>query len=225
MSPLIPLHVNDMLCRPRPEQEIPFIANFFPYSSRHSCPTNVPLLLGCVQCAKEGKMTGLISKDPFGTKNGISAAVPEIIWILYGTHTGNSERLANETSQRLSALGLQTKVYDMESFPYGELTGVSKLLIIVSTDGDGEPPIMAEDLLAYLRSDKAVVLSHLDYSVLALGDTCYYHFCQAGKDFDTALHNLGGRRLIDRVDCDTDYEDDYQRWLEMIGKTIQRPKY
>lgn len=155
------------------------------------------------------------------TGSAADSDASKLIWIVYGTHTGNSEQLATETARYLGAAGLETKVTDMGSFAFQDLASIRRLLIIVSTDGDGEPPIMAEDLLEYLHSDASPQLPDLQYSVLALGDTCYYRFCQAGKDFDNALQHLGARKLMDRMDLDTDYDEDYQRWLESVSGKFQ----
>lgn len=145
-------------------------------------------------------------------------ARPSPVCILYGTHTGNSEQLAEETSERLAAAGFETKVYDMGDFDPRQLAHISRLLIIVSTDGDGEPPLMAEELLTYLYGREEAGLRHLSFSVLALGDTCYDQFCQAGKDFDAILERSGACRIAARIDCDVDYEENFAAW---IGEVLQ----
>ncbi|WP_394771993.1 assimilatory sulfite reductase (NADPH) flavoprotein subunit [Mucilaginibacter sp.] len=144
----------------------------------------------------------------------------EPVWILYGTHTGNSERLAKLSAKRIEDLGIAVKVSDMGSFKIKELRNIKKLLIIVSTQGIGEPPIQASELYEYLYSSKAPALQQLAYAVLALGDTAYTQFCQTGKDFDRVLGRLGAQRIFERVDCDVDLEDDYTRWMEGILTAI-----
>lgn len=138
------------------------------------------------------------------------------VYILYGTHTGNSEQLAEDAAEKLAVAGLDTRICDMGDFKPETLQHIDRLLIIVSTDGDGEPPLMAEELLEYLHSDKAPDLHHISYSVLALGDSCYDQFCQAGKDFDAVLEILGGKRIYSRVDCDVDFEENYADWLSEV---------
>lgn len=144
----------------------------------------------------------------------------EPVWILYGTHTGNSERLAELSAKRIEDLGIAVKVSDMGSFKIKELRNIKKLLIIVSTHGIGEPPIQASELYEYLHGSKAPALQQLAYAVLALGDTAYTQFCQTGKDFDGVLGRLGAQRICERVDCDVDLEDDYTRWMEGILTAI-----
>ncbi|MEO6849056.1 MAG: assimilatory sulfite reductase (NADPH) flavoprotein subunit [Mucilaginibacter sp.] len=142
------------------------------------------------------------------------------VWILYGTHTGNSERLAKLSAKKITDLGLTAKVSDMGSFKIKELRTIKKLLIIVSTHGIGEPPIQASELHDYLHSSKAPELKQLRYTVLSLGDSAYTQFCQTGKDFDQALAKLGAQRIGERVDCDVDFEDDYTRWIAVVLGSI-----
>lgn len=158
-----------------------------------------------------GKFAENIFHHPIGER-----PEDECVYILYGTHTGNSQELANDVAGKLAEMGLESRVYDMGDFKPGTLKEIDRLLIIVSTDGDGEPPLMAEDLLAYLYRDDAPDLSHISYSVLALGDSCYDQFCQAGKNFDSVLEILGGRRLYSRVDCDVDFEENYADWISQV---------
>lgn len=142
------------------------------------------------------------------------------IWILYATHTGNCENLAKESAKKMAEIGREAKVLDMESFKVKELKKMKELLVIVSTDGEGDPPLQAEELLEYLRSSKAPDLSQVRYSVLALGDSSYAEFCQTGKDFDAILEKLGAQKITGRVDCDVDFDDDYERWIaEVLSNT------
>lgn len=144
------------------------------------------------------------------------AAEQETIWILYGSHTGNCEKLAHETSKRLSAQGKHVKVADMGSFKTKALQKITSLLVIVSTDGEGEPPPSAEDLHGFLRGSRAFSLTHMRYSVLSLGDTSYTCYCQTGREFDEALSKLGAQKISDRIDCDVDFEQGYEQWLKEV---------
>lgn len=144
--------------------------------------------------------------------------------IIYGTHTGNSQMLAYETAEKLHASGLSTSVCDMEDFKVEELPHIKILLIIISTDGDGEVPLMAEDLFEFLNEKNRNKLTHLSYSVLALGDTTYTYFCKAGKDFDHILERSGARRIVERIDCDVDYEDNFELWTGNVLSALLKKK-
>ncbi|NYM08028.1 flavodoxin domain-containing protein, partial [Salmonella enterica] len=65
------------------------------------------------------------------------------------------------------------------------------LVIVASTQGEGEPAEEAVALHKFLFSKKAPKLPEMAFAVFGLGDTSYEHFCQAGKDFDNKLAELG----------------------------------
>ncbi|SIT03341.1 sulfite reductase (NADPH) alpha subunit [Zobellia uliginosa] len=162
--------------------------------------------------------TTAVSTD---TNEGIPAkalgeAKPEKLNILFGTHTGNSEGLAQNLALEAKARGIEVEVSDMASFKTRELKKIKNLAVIVSTHGLGEPPVQAEDLHKYLHGKKAPDLSHLHFSVLALGDSSYVDFCQTGKDFDAVLEKLGAKRLAPRQDCDVDYEETAEAWQKTL---------
>jgi sulfite reductase (NADPH) flavoprotein alpha-component len=64
-------------------------------------------------------------------------------------------------------------------------------------------------------------LSGLNYGVLALGDTAFDLFCESGREWDAVLNEKGAYRLIERMDCDTDYEDDAAYWTESSIKEMK----
>ena len=132
--------------------------------------------------------------------------------VLYGSHTGNCEGLAKAFAEKAKAKGIDVEIVGMETFKPRDLKKINNLAILVSTHGIGEPPVQAEDLHAFLHGKKAFDLSHINYTILALGDSSYVDFCQTGKDFDAALEKLGAKRLCDRVDCDVDYEENALSW-------------
>ncbi|MDT0649018.1 assimilatory sulfite reductase (NADPH) flavoprotein subunit [Autumnicola edwardsiae] len=142
------------------------------------------------------------------------ASRPQKLHILFGSHTGNSEGLAENLATRAKEKGIETEVSDMASFKARNLKKIDNLAVIVSTHGLGEPPVQAEDLYNFIHSKKAPDLSHMKFSVLALGDSSYVDFCQTGKDFDAALEKLGAERIGPRQDCDVDYEEDAEAWQE-----------
>lgn len=134
--------------------------------------------------------------------------------ILYGSHTGNSKKVAQQAAEAARQRGLTPEVRDMNDYPTRQLAQEQNLLVVVSTHGEGEPPIAAEELHQFLKGPRAPKLPKLRFAVLALGDSSYLHFCQTGKDFDQRLAELGGTRLLDRVDADVDYQTAASQWVE-----------
>ncbi|MCA0758523.1 assimilatory sulfite reductase (NADPH) flavoprotein subunit [Paenibacillus sp. N4] len=142
----------------------------------------------------------------------ISAASREVT-VLFGSQTGNSQRLAGSLARKLEENGFQVTLSAMNKFKPNGLKKVENLLIVASTHGEGEPPDNAISFHEFLFSKRAPQLENLHFSVLALGDTSYEFFCQTGKDFDKRLEELGGSRLTPRVDCDLDYDEPAAEWI------------
>ena len=132
--------------------------------------------------------------------------------ILYGSQSGNSEALAAKFSKQASDYGLVGTVHDMDGFDFASLSGMSRVLIVCSTWGEGEQPDNAEALWVAANADGAPSLSQTHFSVCALGDTSYELFCESGKEWDKRFEELGATRLVDRVDCDVDYESIAAAW-------------
>ncbi|WP_460503956.1 flavodoxin domain-containing protein, partial [Hymenobacter agri] len=143
-----------------------------------------------------------------------AAAPASKLTILYGSHTGNGKKVAQQAAEAAKQRGLTAEVRDMNDYPARQLAQEEHLLVIVSTHGEGEPPIAAEELHQFLHGPRAPKLPKLRFAVLALGDSSYLHFCQTGKEFDQRLAELGGTRLLDRVDADVDYQTAASQWIE-----------
>jgi len=148
--------------------------------------------------------------------SSINSQNTRILHILYGSQTGNSASLANDVASSAKNHGLQTVVKSMDEVEISQLAQMSYLLIITSTYGEGAMPDNAELLWEAANQASAPNLSQVNYSVLALGDTSYDLFCQAGIDWDNRLEALGAKRIFDRVDCDTDFEEAAEKWISEV---------
>ena len=160
-----------------------------------------------------------IEADPSGSANSeeldaIMQGERDLL-ILFGSQSGNSEGLAHDTAKKSSVFGLNARVVDMEEFSIDDLPAVKRLLIICSTWGEGDMPDNAEALWQQAQASSTKI-PITNYSVLSLGDSSYEFFCQSGKDWDTRLEQLGAKRLGERVDCDVEFDEDYNSWADEI---------
>ena len=74
----------------------------------------------------------------------------------------------------------------------------------IDARGDGEPPEDAAQFWQAVVHGNSLDLRRVKYSVLALGNKTFDHFCKCGRDFDLALERHGATRMYPRVDCDVD---------------------
>ncbi|SUM81306.1 sulfite reductase flavoprotein subunit [Staphylococcus cohnii] len=138
------------------------------------------------------------------------------ITVLYGSETGNAQGLAEKLADRLVELNFNVKLSAMGDYKTKDLKKVEDLFIISSTHGEGNPPDNAISFHEFLHGRKAPKLEGVRFSVLSLGDASYEFFCQTGKDFDARLEDLGASRLVDRRDCDLDFDDMAESWMDQI---------
>lgn len=138
-----------------------------------------------------------------------------MIHVVFGTESNNCADLADRTARAMKDAGLEATAIDMGDFQNDKLVELGTLIVITSTYGNGDPPSNAESLHAYLMK-KAPEVPNLRFAVCALGDRTYDRFCQCGRDFDRRLGELGGKRLIERQDCDVDYDKPWKEWLDKL---------
>lgn len=148
------------------------------------------------------------------------AADADAVTILFGSQSGNSERLAARLAERLAAAKTPHKLLDMLDCRKADLERARTLLVIVSTHGDGDPPERALPLHELLQGRKPPRLEQARYAVLALGDSSYEQFCATGRQFDARLQELGAQRLLERAECDVDFETAAAEWIEAVATKV-----
>ena len=146
----------------------------------------------------------------------VKSVVSKEVTILYGSQTGNCQGLAEKLTEHLQTENFQATLTSMSDFKPNTLKKIENLLLVVSTQGEGDPPDTAIQFYDYLHSKRAPKLEHLQYSVLALGDSSYDLFCHTGKQFDERLLELGAKQLSPRVDCDLDYDEPAEEWFTTV---------
>lgn len=157
-----------------------------------------------------GAVDGALAGAPL--TQAAPAVAARTLTILYGTETGNAAELAKALAASATESGLAAEVIDMANYKTRRLGEEQDLLVIVSTYGEGDPPQPSVGFFEFLEGRRAPRLESLRFSVLALGDSTYEFYCEAGKRIDRRLEELGAQRLSDRVDCDVDYDDDAAAW-------------
>lgn len=175
-------------------------------------------LLPSLDIYQKAWLAGYISATP--QADITSNVETKKVTVLYASQTGNSQQLAETLGERLRQANVETTVVSTAKFKTNQLKKLTNLIVIASTHGEGEPPDNAIPFYEFLHSSRAPKLSHLNYAVLALGDSSYEFFCKTGADFDQQLEKLGAKRLISRVDCDVAYEEDAARFIDDIIEQV-----
>lgn len=142
--------------------------------------------------------------------------------IAFGTETDNSRRLAHRLAELCEAAGSKTEVMDLARLRPRQLAKRERLVLITATHGDGDPPEPIMTFYEALMDPAAPSLKGLKFAVLALGDSSYERFCETGREFDQRLEALGAERLLQRQECDVDFEEPAAKWMQTLLELLPR---
>lgn len=168
-----------------------------------------------------GYFWGRVNQQPDAVVAPATIAPAVTVTLISASQTGNARRLAEQLRDDLLAAKLTVNLVNAGDYKFKQIAQERLLVVVASTQGEGEPAEEAVALHKFLFSKKAPKLPETAFAVFGLGDTSYEHFCQAGKDFDNKLVELGAERLLDRVDADVEYQQSAQQWRQQVVVALQ----
>nr|WP_295376843.1 sulfite reductase flavoprotein subunit alpha [Pseudoxanthomonas sp.] len=171
---------------------------------------------GAVLLAYAGAWGWLAARQRRGEHGNRAAASTDALRVVYASQTGFAHVLANRTAESLIAAGVPTQVQAIDGLQAGDLAQ-GRILFVVSTTGEGDPPDHAMGFVHRVMSQPAA-LHGLHYAVLALGDREYTRFCAFGHQLDDWLRQHGAQPLFDRVDVDNADESALRHWQHHLGQ-------
>ncbi len=171
-----------------------------------------------------GYFWGMVNQQPGAVAVPAAAPAPVAasITLISASQTGNARRVAELLRDDLLEAKLNVTLVNAGDYKFKQIAQEKLLLVVASTQGEGEPAEEAVALHKFLQSKKAPQLKDTAFAVFALGDTSYDYFCQSGKDFDTRLGELGAERLLDRIDADVDYQELAQEWRKQVVEVLKK---
>jgi sulfite reductase (NADPH) flavoprotein alpha-component len=192
-----------------PRPSIPFIPDNAPFTPSQRAWLN-------------GFLAGMYCQTaaPAGAALPTVAVKPKLN-VLFGSQSGNAESIAKRLAKEAKKQGYDATISALEKATPAALAQEKCALIVTSTWGEGDPPDNAVQFWEQLKAENDLKLAGLNYSVLALGDTNYQHFCGFGKTLDSRLEALGAKRILDRVDCNVDFEAGAARWQTGIFEALK----
>ncbi len=155
---------------------------------------------------------------PHGVR--IAHTRPKVV-LLWASQTGNVESLVERYAMQLMESGFEIRTACMADYPLANLAKAQYVLLMTSTFGDGDAPDNGAAFWSALAAESAPRLAALRFSVLSLGDRNYEAFCGHGRKLDARLEALGATRLMERVDCDSEYQGTADAWLDRIVVRIK----
>ena len=176
-------------------------------------PTQLAWLSGYCWAQSQGAAAGAVA-TAFAAES--APAVARRVTVLSASQTGNARRVAESLHAQLAAAGVEARLVGVADFKSKTLPDEDIVLLVTSTQGEGEPPEEALPLYKLLFGKKAPNLGKLTFAVLGLGDSSYPKFCQAGQDFDAKLADLGASRLHEVGICDLDFQAAADAWVAAV---------
>jgi sulfite reductase (NADPH) flavoprotein alpha-component len=169
-----------------------------------------------------GYFWGMVNQQPGAVAAPAPVQASASVTLISASQTGNARRVAEQLRDDLTAAKINVNLVNAGDYKFKQIGQEKLLLIVASTQGEGEQAEEAVALHKFLQSKKAPNMKDTAFAVFALGDTSYEFFCQAGKDFDTRLGELGAERLLDRVDADVEYKEVAEEWRKRIVAVLKQ---
>jgi sulfite reductase (NADPH) flavoprotein alpha-component len=161
-----------------------------------------------------GFLAGILSRGTAASATAAPEAAKTPLLIAFGSQSGNAESLAKRLAREASGRGFAARAAGLDSLQPADFVKDRNVLLITSTWGEGDMPDNAVSFWDALNQNgSSPKLDGVKYSVLALGDKNYGEtFCLAGKKLDQRLAELGAKRIVDRVDCDVEFDELAKEW-------------
>lgn len=156
--------------------------------------------------------------------HAVPAAEGAAVLVAYASQGGTAAELARLSAQRLQREGVQSvQLLPLNAVTDRVLLQAQRALFVASTYGEGEPP---DNALAFARrylnaSTAALDLSHLEFSVLALGDRAYTRFCAFGRQLQQWLEQKGAQPVKALLEIDGQQPGSAQLLQEWLGGTAE----
>lgn len=140
-----------------------------------------------------------------------------MIHIITGSTLGGAEYVGDHLSDLLEQAGHETTIYNQPEV--SAIPAEGTWLIVTSTHGAGDFPDNIKPFIAAIQTAPPR-MSNVRFAVVALGDSSYDTFCEAGKQVRELLLDIGTSELC--KPCEIDVlstpvpEDAAEVWLKEV---------
>lgn len=138
------------------------------------------------------------------------------IHLIVGTTMGASEYIADALIPYIEESGCAYQLHNPADLAALTINQEQIWLVVTSTHGAGDYPESIQDF-AHQLTEQRPSLKGLCYGVIALGDSSYDTFCEAGLKIDALLQDLGAVQTAEPLKIDIqEYpipEDAAEKWI------------
>lgn len=137
-------------------------------------------------------------------------------WLIaYASQSGTAAQLAWQSQEQLAEAGVSAQVTTLNRLDTEILQSHKNILLVISTFGEGEAPDNGSRFLSRLKN---IDLTHLNYGLLALGDSNYRCFCGFAHAVNHALHSAGATLIFDMIEADKNDPAALRHWQYYLGQ-------
>ena len=197
---------------PLPEDKLALLARLTEGLEYDSLQWISGFVAGVASTQRRAPQVAAFAPMPVAAAAIAEAQVQQRLTIVYGSQTGNAKRQAEAIARQAEAAGLAVRLVRADAYPTRELASERLLYIVISTQGDGDPPDDARGFVEFIAGKRAPKLAQLKFAVLGLGDSSYPQFCAIGARLDERLAELGATRLFARGEADVDVDTVAAPW-------------
>ncbi|MGO3132276.1 MAG: assimilatory sulfite reductase (NADPH) flavoprotein subunit [Alcaligenes sp.] len=188
-------------------------------------PLSLNWLSGYLAGVAQVRHTGLPAHAPAAPELSLvpaaNAPAQRPATIVFGSQTGNAQRVAEAFAQRCEVAGIPVRLLRADRYPTRELKDERLLYVVISTQGEGDPPDDSIAFFEFLSGARAPKLPELKFGVLGLGDSSYPLFCGIAEKIDQRLLALGAERIVDAGLADLDIDTVAAPWQEKAFDLLQ----
>ena len=115
------------------------------------------------------------------------SAAADAVHVLYGSETGTAEDIAEKVCSLLTLAAIPCQMNALDDINYTELFTATAdpitVIFIISTTGDGKPPVNMRRCWKYLLQKKlgAGTLGSMRFALFGLGDSSYDKYNAAAR--------------------------------------------
>eukprot|EP01104_Vermistella_antarctica_P015119 TRINITY_DN4899_c0_g1_i1.p1 TRINITY_DN4899_c0_g1~~TRINITY_DN4899_c0_g1_i1.p1 ORF type:complete len:697 (-),score=133.23 TRINITY_DN4899_c0_g1_i1:1270-3360(-) len=141
--------------------------------------------------------------------------------IFYASETGTAEALAKRVHAESSAHGLTSTLVSCEGFNPDELSKHAIVVCIVSSTGDGDPPLAARKFWRLFRRRKDPLVD-IKFTMLGLGDTNYSTYQGFPRKITKRFTDLGAKSFYTRGEADdeTGLDEVVEPWIDGLWDAL-----